>query len=85
MSLSAERQSVAGPEIRLQAALVRTADWLRPNDFGQRCAGGSGRRLQTGRTRYRFGCNPAGISARTNPRRQQTEPRRSAFRASVLR
>jgi hypothetical protein len=39
MPVSAERQSGAGPEIRLQAALVRTVDGLLPKSFGQRRAG----------------------------------------------
>ena len=38
MPVSAERQSGAGPEIRLQAALVRTVDGLLPKSFGQRRA-----------------------------------------------
>src|ERR1700732_1638558 len=36
MPVSAERQSGAGPEIRLQAALIRTVDGLLPKSFGQR-------------------------------------------------
>ena len=46
MPLSAERQSRAGPEIRLQAALVRPAFELCQDAFGQRRTGRSGRRLQ---------------------------------------
>jgi exodeoxyribonuclease-3 len=46
MPLPAERQPGAGPEIRLQAALVRTADELRPKPVGQRRAGDPGRGFQ---------------------------------------
>src|SRR6202011_201449 len=38
MPVCAERQSGAGPEIRLQAALVRTVDGLLPKSFGLRRA-----------------------------------------------
>src|ERR1700686_1757969 len=39
MPVSAARQSGAGSEIRLQAALVRTVDGLLAKSFGQRPAG----------------------------------------------
>jgi exonuclease III len=56
MSLSAERQSRAWPEIQLQAALVREADDLRQSSFGERRSGRFGRRLQRDADRSRCLC-----------------------------
>ena len=46
LPLPAERQSGAGPEVRLQAALVRAADRARRDAARERRAGRAGRRLQ---------------------------------------
>jgi hypothetical protein len=63
MPLSSERQSGAGTEIRIQAALVRTADGLRQSRFAERRSGRAGRRLTVDRIRDRFGSDAIGYAS----------------------